>query len=228
VIFSTEVPLKCVWGMMVCKTMALAEPNSDIGNEFNISDDFIETNKKFKPDTRRKKGGPYTTQEITDRKNEVYRLHFEYGYSARKIADLMKVNRNTVNGDINNWYSKIVDNTNTIDPLNAITVNLQRLDIQRSRLREQLDKTETFQEKLALERLILEIDSRILNTHYKLTNSTRNLLDYSTEVMNDWLKENKKDVRFLTFSDKISVSDKAREKIGKIINQDKLGSRSIV
>jgi len=79
--------------------MELAEPKPGIGNEFNISDDFIETNKKFKPDTRRKKGGPHTKQEIIDRKNEVYRLHFEYGYSARKIADLMKVNRNTVNGD---------------------------------------------------------------------------------------------------------------------------------
>lgn len=208
--------------------MALAEPNSGIGNEFNISDDFIETNKKFKPDTRRKKGGPYTKQEIIDRKNEVYRLHFEYGYSARKIADLMKVNRNTVNGDIDYWYSKIVQNINMFDHSYAIMVNLQRLDIQRSRLREQLDKTETFQEKLALERLILEIDSKILNTHYKLTNSTRHLFDYVTEKMNDWMKENKKDNRLLTLFDRISVSEKAIEKIDKIIKQDRLGSRSII
>ena len=207
--------------------MALAEPNSGIGNEFNISDDFIETNKKFKSDTRRKKGGPYTKQEIIDRKNEVYRLHFEYGYSARKIADLMKVNRNTVNGDIDNWYSKIVQNFNMIDPSYAVMINLQRLDIQRSRLREQLDKTETFQEKLALERLILEIDSRILNTHNKLTSSTRNLIDYSTERMNNWMKVNKKDDRFLTSFDRISVSEKALEKIDKIIKQDRLGSRSV-
>ncbi|MCH7969211.1 MAG: hypothetical protein IH841_08215 [Thaumarchaeota archaeon] len=207
--------------------MALAEPNSGIGNEFNISDDFIEANKKFIPDTRRKKGGPYTKQEIIDRKNEVHRLHFEYGYSARKIADLMKVNRNTINGDVDYWYSKIVDNTNMVDPAYAIMVNLQRLDIQRSRLREQLDKTETFQEKLALERLILEIDSKILNTHNKLTNSARNLLDYSTERMNNWMKENKKDDRFLTSFDRISVSEKALEKIDKIIKQDRLGSRSV-
>ncbi|MCH7648372.1 MAG: hypothetical protein IIA83_07185 [Thaumarchaeota archaeon] len=207
--------------------MALAEPNSGIGNEFNISDDFIEANKKFIPDTRRKKGGPYTKQEIIDRKNEVHRLHFEYGYSARKIADLMKVNRNTVNGDIDYWYSKIVDNTNEVDPSCAIMVNIQRLDIQRSRLREQLDKTETFQEKLALERLILEIDSRILNTHYKLANSTRNLIDYSTEIVNNWMKEKKMDKRFLTMFDMISVSEKAFEKIEKIITQDRLGSRSV-
>ncbi len=174
-----------------------------------------------------KKGGPYTKQEIIDRKNEVYRLHFEYGYSARKIADLMKVNRNTVNGDIDYWYSKIVQNYNMFDPSYAIMVNLQRLDIQRSRLREQLDKTETFQEKLALERLILEIDSKILNTHNKLTNSTRRLIDYSTERINDWMKENKKDDRFLTLFDRISVSGKAIEKIDKIIKQDRLGSRSV-
>jgi len=208
--------------------MALADPNSSIGNEFHISDDFIETNKKFKPNTRRKKGGPYTKQEIIDRKNEVHRLHFEYGYSARKIADLMKVNRNTINGDIDYWYSKIVQNFNMFDPAYGIMVNLQRLDIQRSRLREQLDKTETFQEKLALERLMLEIDSRILNTHYKLTNSTRTIIDYSTERMNDWMKENKKDNRFLTLFDRVSVSKKAIEKINNIIKQDRLGSRSII
>ena len=207
--------------------MALAEPNSGIGNEFNISDDFIETNKKFKPNTRRKKGGPHTKQEIIDRKNEVYRLHFEYGYSARKIADLMKVNRNTVNGDINNWYSKILDNANMVDPSDAVVINLQRLDIQRSRLREQLDKAETFQEKLALERLILEIDSKILNTHNKVTDSIRNLVAYSTERLNNWMKENKKDDRFLTLFDTISVSKKAREKINNIINQDRLGSRTL-
>jgi len=82
-----------------------------------------------------KKGGPYTKQEIMDRKNEVHRLHFEYGYSARKIADLMKVNRNTINGDIDYWYSKIAENFNMVDPLGSIMVNIQRLDIQRSRLR---------------------------------------------------------------------------------------------
>jgi len=208
--------------------MALAEPNSGIGNEFNISDDFIETNKKFKPNTRRKKGGPYTKQEIIDRKNEVYRLHFDYGYSARKIADMMNVNRNTINGDIDYWYSKIVVYTKMIDPSDAIMINLQRLDIQRSRLREQLDKAETFQEKLALEHFILEIDSKILNTHIKLTNSTRRLFDLSTERLNDFMKENKKDGRFLTLFDRISVSKKAREKIGKIIKQDRLSYRSIV
>jgi len=41
------------------------------------------------------------------------------------------------------------------------------------------------------------------------------------------MKENKKDNRFLTCSDKISVSEKAIEKIEKIIKQDRLGSRTL-
>ena len=194
-----------------------------------ITSDFLDENEKlYQTIPNSKKGGPYSKKERDSRRKEVYRLHFDYGYSARKIAELMKINRNTANGDIDYWYSKIVQNTNIFDPSYAIIVNLQRLDIQRSRLREQLDKTETFQEKLVLERLILEIDSKILHTHNKLTDSTRNLRDYATEHLNEWLKENKKDERYLTLFDKISVSEKAYEKINKIIKQDRLSSRSII
>jgi len=42
-----------------------------------------------------KSGGPYSKDEREKRQNEVFRLHFEFGYSAVKIADLMKINRNT-------------------------------------------------------------------------------------------------------------------------------------
>ncbi len=33
-----------------------------------------------------KRGGPYTKKQRLDRQNEVLKLHFEYGYSATKIA----------------------------------------------------------------------------------------------------------------------------------------------
>ncbi len=42
-----------------------------------------------------KKGGPYTKQEKEDRQIEVNKLHFEYGYSAVKIAEMLNVNRKT-------------------------------------------------------------------------------------------------------------------------------------
>ena len=192
-------------------------------SEIEVSNDFLEENKKnltqFSP--RPKKSGPYSTKEKESRRKEVYRLHFDYGYSARKIADLMKVNRNTINGDIDYWYSKIIKNNNVFNPEFAIIVTLQRLEIQRSRLREQLDKTGHFQEKLALERLMYDIDSKISYIHNKLCESNQRNMDLSTEYLNKWMKDNKKTERYMTLFDKITVSDKAHEKINKIINEDK-------
>ena len=196
----------------------------------NVSDDFIHGDHQFlktQKFPRHKKGGPYSKGNRLARRKEVYRLHFEYGYPASKIADLLQVNRNTINSDLNYWYLQSLLTINAYDPSQAIRINLQRMDIQRTRLREQLDKTETFQEKLALERLILEIDSKILNIHNKLANSTRNIHDRSTEQLNDWLKEHKKDERYLNLFDRFSVSLKASEKIWEIVEEDRLRYKSI-
>ncbi len=108
-----------------------------------------------------KKGGPYTKQEIIDRKNEVYRLHFEYGYSARKIADLMKVNRNTVNDDIKQLYSTLESNWEKSSASSLLQSHVASIVAQKSRLREELDNTEKISEKLAIEKIILQVESKI-------------------------------------------------------------------
>jgi len=193
-----------------------------------ITEEFFTENKNHfqKINLQKKKGGPYSKHDRDARRNEVYKLHFEYGYSARKIADLMKVNRNTVNGDIDYWYSKITTNNNIFNPEYSIIVTLQRFEIQRSRLRESLDKTlSSYQEKIAIERMIYDLDSKILQTYQRLAESTRRLNDHSIEGLNDWLKDNKITERYMTLFDKISVSDKAKEKINKILNDDKKRGR---
>ncbi len=45
-------------------------------------------------ETDSKKGGPYTEKEQEDRRKQVYELHFEKGFSAVKIGEMLKVNRN--------------------------------------------------------------------------------------------------------------------------------------
>ncbi len=138
--------------------LTLEEPDN---LPFNVDQEFIKQNQKLTSKIT-KKGGPYTRSQRDQRRQEVYRLHFEYGYSAKKIAELMKVNRNTVNGDIYYWYSKIHKNRNIFNPEDVIIINLERLEIQRTRLREQLDKAKSFQEKLALEKMMYDIDCKIL------------------------------------------------------------------
>ena len=190
----------------------------------SVSKEFLRDNQtrdKTISKSRKKNGGPYSKADRQNRRDEVHRLHFEYGYSANKIADLMKVNRNTINGDVDYWYSKIQKNTNIYNPENAIILNLERFEVQRTRLREQLDKVKNIQEQITLERLICDIDSKIIQTSQKLAESTYRVHKLATDWLNNYMKKNKKSQRYFTLYDTVSVSDKAHERINRIINEDK-------
>src|SRR5574338_502577 len=89
--------------------------DSTIEFDLNVSPEFIAEGIK-EIHRQHKKSGPYTKDEKIKRQNEVYKLHFEYGYSARRISEIMKINRNTINGDIRYWYAKAsekIDQVNT-------------------------------------------------------------------------------------------------------------------
>ena len=189
-------------------------------SELDVSQEFIESGKLVKNNTK-KRGGPYSKDEKIKRQNEVYRLHFEYGYSARKISEYMKINRNTINGDIDYWYNKIADAENILQPDLSIVVNTQRFNIQRSRLRENLDKTENFQQRHAIEKMIFDIDSKIIQIQMNLANSMSRVNKLKVEYLNNWLKEDKNNKRYLAYSDILLVSEKAEEKISKIILNDR-------
>jgi len=189
-------------------------------SKFDISQEFIESGKSLQSNSK-KRGGRYTKDEKIKRQNEVYRLHFEYGYSARKISELMKINRNTINGDIDYWYVKIYVNSNVVDPEVSVVINIQRFNIQRLRLRENLDKAENFQQRHAIEKMIFDIDCKIINTQIKLADSTKRIQKLGIDHLNKWLKDNKKDNRYMTYFDTISVSEKAKQRISKIIKEDR-------
>jgi len=187
-----------------------------------VSDKFLKQNSKYaKIKKSVKKGGPYTRNDKDKRRDEVYRLHFEYSYSARKIAELMKVNRNTVNGDIDYWYSHMIKKINVVNPENKIITTLEGLQVQLARLREQIDKVKNNSERMAIERLIFDINSKILYTYQKLANSTITTHDLATYWYNNKMKKDNKTDRNLSFFDTISVSEKAHERINRIINEDR-------
>ena len=186
-----------------------------------FSSKFIEENKKIKH-TKSKKGGPYSKEQRDIRQKEVHRLHFDYGYSARKISEMMKINRHTINSDIDYWRGRIWKNRdNIMNPEDVIIMNLHRLDIQRSRLREQLDKVESIQEKISIERMMYQIDDKILQTNLRLTESQMRLWELKTAVLNKNEEENHSKTRYLTLGEKMTLSYDARQKISKLIKKDK-------
>jgi len=133
-------------------------------SELTQTSDFSDQNlanssSEFK--SKNKKGGPYSKQDKDLRMDEVCRLHFEYGYSAKKISELMRVNRNTINSDIKQLYSTLETNWEKTSAASLLQGHVASVLAQKSRLREELDNTEKISEKLAIEKMILQVESKI-------------------------------------------------------------------
>lgn len=108
-----------------------------------------------------RKGGPSTKLQQEKRRKEVYRLHIELGYPAVKIAEMMKANRNTINNDIKIIYSEIAQELQADNVGVIILKQIQRFEMQRTRLMRELEKDLSFHEKLGVERLLFDVDNRI-------------------------------------------------------------------
>ena len=79
-----------------------------------MSQELPNVSKEF----QKKYGGPYPKEQQAKRRKQVFHLHFEKGYSALKIAELLGVNRNTINEDIKALYSEMseeIGNKNLIN-----------------------------------------------------------------------------------------------------------------
>jgi len=111
--------------------------------------------------SKNKNGGPYSKEDRNSRIDQVCKLHFEYGYSAKKISELMGVNRNTINDDIKQLYSTLESNWDKSSASSLLQSHVASIVAQKSRLREELDSTEKLSERLAIEKMILQIESKI-------------------------------------------------------------------
>jgi len=115
-----------------------------------------------------KKGGPYTQREQEERKIQVYHLHFQENKSAVKIAELLNVNRNTINDDIRYWHSQLANEMKTQNLTAIMMQQIQRIQIQRDRLLDDLENAESLTEKITIERFISEIDNRLVQLLSKM------------------------------------------------------------
>ncbi len=168
-----------------------------IGTEITqINPDFIQDSKNLvKP--MQKSSAPYSKKDRIVRRQEVYRLHFELGFSAVKVSEMMKINRNTINGDVKFWYSKLAREWKTYD-VHAWTVKqLNRLEAQRCRLLEDLEDQKDLESKLSIERLILEIDDKISKIMISMLKTSESVNDFAICQINDWMEKNKLEYRFV-------------------------------
>ena len=112
-------------------------------------------------------GGPYTKQEQETRKEQVFELHFEQGISAVQIAKILGVNRNTVTKDIQILYSKLREDKPEYGK-NWLDKQLFRLESQRTRLQQILQKEIALKDTLQIEKSITYIDLSIAGIIVKI------------------------------------------------------------
>jgi hypothetical protein len=106
----------------------------------------------------RHKFSPFTHAERKERRDEVYKLHFEHGMPATRIALLMKVDRNTINNDLKILYNKAIKEYNSDMSFDdVIEKQLLRLETQRDRLGLYLCDTNDINSKITIERMITDM-----------------------------------------------------------------------
>ena len=124
-----------------------------------------------------KKGGRYTKKEQEERRLQVHHLHFDENKSAVEIAEILNVNRNTVNDDIKFWLSRFVNKSNELDVYSKMTKQIQRMEIQRERFLDYLEEANTFDKKIRFEKQISDIDNRLTQFFAKVI-LKRKYIDY--------------------------------------------------
>lgn len=115
-----------------------------------------------------KHGGPYTKNEQDERRKNVYNMYFEKGFSAIKIANELKVNRNTINQDVKFLRSGLTQK-DQIKPAIWLLEQKEHLEQQKDRLLELLEITKDFEQRLRVEKIILDIEGKITNLVIKIT-----------------------------------------------------------
>jgi len=186
-----------------------------------ITKDFLKENQQHKisQNCGKKRGGPYSLKQRFLRRQEVYRLHFDLGLSAIKIAELMNFNRNTISGDIEYWYSKLVKEWGEREINVFFMKQIHRLEIDRNRVRESLTNQKEAAIRLSTERLLFDIDCRIAEIVAKAMKNWDDSIKIATTVINDWAKKNNFKDYFLDKSLFMKLSKKQFNKIKPILEE---------
>lgn len=193
---------------------------------FGISPEFIEEQKQASAKIQganlvkpRQKFAPYTRAEREKRRKEVYRLHIELGTPAVRIAELMKVDRNTINADIRAIYNELTTPSSLGDDFTRFTA---RLEGQRGRLMEYLSKEKDLQAKLMIERQITDIDARLLSASQRIEENAATVFARAAEIINKYMEEQKLNYRAITAQQFLRVSPEGLRAMMNILRKEKV------
>jgi len=138
-----------------------------------------------------KNGGPYSKVERENRQKEVYRLCYECGYPAVKIAEILDVHRNTISDDIKYWNFQIGSKLGAENIGSFLVKEIEILNIQRQKLLEELEKQDDIEKKLRIRKLVVDMGQKIVGFVLKIAekNIAVNKFNITHEVSEDEIKD---------------------------------------
>ena len=131
----------------------------------------------------------------------------------------MKINRNTINSDVAFCYSKIrVDYDEEVfdDWLNK---QLLRLESQRVRLRKEIDSDVTLQERIMVEKMLLDLDSKISSLIIKMLTAQHTQTDISVKCLNDCMDLEGSKKRYMSTGKLYRLPEKQTKKIFELLKK---------
>ena len=190
--------------------------------DFEIDQEFIEQNKRTNlvkhGHSHKQKFAPYTRSQRRKRRMEVYKLHFEHGIPTTRIAEMMKVDRNTINNDLKILYREALrdyDSAN-IDLDDILQKQLLRLETQRDRLALYLSDAKEINDKIAIERLIADIDFRMFGAIEKMNLNVRKFWDEIIKEINRIAENKKLNTRYTNLFELQNISIVSRRSLNQL------------
>jgi hypothetical protein len=192
--------------------------------DFEINHEFIEQNKNINLNlvrhrhNHKQKFAPFTKSQRRRRRTEVYKLHFEHGVPATRIAELMKVDRNTINNDLKILYREALKDYDPDDMSldDILQKQLLRIETQRDRLGLYLCDVKEVNAKIAIERLIADIDFRLIGTIEKINHNSSKFWDEMIKRINKIAEIRKLDMRYTSLFELHKISIESRKSLNKI------------
>ena len=166
----------------------------------------------------RHKFAPFTKSQRRKRRTEVYKLHFEHGMPATRIAEIMNVDRNTINNDLKFLYQKSLNeyNPDNMSLDDIVEKQLLRLETQRDRLGLYLCDVKDVNTKIAIERLVSDIDFKLIGAIEKVNHNSSRFWDELLKGVNKVAEIKKLDVRYTSLFELRKISIDSRKNLNEL------------
>lgn len=195
--------------------------------DINVKEKHLDEDKQSSSDlvkprhNPKHKFAPYTNSQRRLRRSEVYKLHFEHGMPATRIAEIMKVDRNTINNDLKVLYQKALNDYNpdnmTLDEI--VEKQLVRLETQRDRLGLYLCDVKDVNTKISIERLISDVDFKLIGAIEKVNHNSSRFLDEILKGVNKMAEINNISLRYTSLFELQKISLDSRKSLDEIRDQ---------